>query len=456
MPSKKLPHRIFSQNKPRPNWTLRIVVLLALGAGGYAAYRYLAPVAAPMLASAPAPVQEAAPAAQAAAPAQSAPPATVVAQAGELFAKGDLAGARGLLQPILAGSDAGLLPAALAAAAEIELAEGKHTEALALLERARREFSGSPEAPRTEGLYALALDAAGRAAEAEPTFAKLRDTAPKGLRAAGYIGLARKSERGGDLVAARDQFRQAVQDAAPGSFLWEHALDHLGRLNVQIIFSLSETPESKFYTVEKGDNLLAIGVKLNTTQGLLTRANGMTDSARLNLGQRLKYTPKDFRIIVERATCKIYLLDNDGIFKRYRTGLGMPGHETALGNYTIGNKQIDPVWHPQGRPPVAAGDPNNELGTRWMPLVPVEPNLPSDLGIHGTIAPETIGQYKSHGCPRMLKDDVEELYDLVVRSTPVQIVETISWEEALRPPVPATGTVAAGAIPGAPTGTPQQ
>jgi len=58
-----------------------------------------------------------------------------------------------------------------------------------------------------------------------------------------------------------------------------------------------------------------------------------------------------------------------------------------------------------------------------MPLVPVEQGLPTDLGIHGTIEPETIGQYCSSGCPRMLPADVEELYDLIVRSTPVEIVE---------------------------------
>lgn len=74
-------------------------------------------------------------------------------------------------------------------------------------------------------------------------------------------------------------------------------------------------------------------------------------------------------------------------------------------------------------------DPANELGTRWMPLAPADAGLPTDLGIHGTIAPETIGKYESHGCPRMFKKDVEELYDLVVRSTPVEIVERMTpWQ----------------------------
>ncbi|MCF6284888.1 MAG: L,D-transpeptidase family protein, partial [Candidatus Hydrogenedentes bacterium] len=205
------------------------------------------------------------------------------------------------------------------------------------------------------------------------------------------------------------------------------ALDAIGELNVTLAFSQMETPESKYYTIESGDNLIAIGVKLNTTQGLLIRANGIADPSKLHLGQRLKYTPKDFRILIERSTCRIFLMDSQGPFKRYYTGLGMPGHETTLGTYTVGSKQKDPTWFPANRPSVPPGDPANELGSRWIPMVPAEEGLPSDLGIHGTVAPESIGLYMSHGCPRMLNGEVEELYDLVVRSTPVEVVDTVQW-----------------------------
>jgi lipoprotein-anchoring transpeptidase ErfK/SrfK len=227
------------------------------------------------------------------------------------------------------------------------------------------------------------------------------------------------------LTEARDLFRQAMTDSPWDSESWNSALDEMGKLNVSLIFAPGQTADSKTYTVSKGDNLTNIGIKLNTTQGLLVRANGLSETTQLSLGQSLKYTPKDFRIVVERSKCRLFLYEKDGLFKRYYVGLGMPGHETVLGKYTIGNKQKDPVWHKPGGVPIAAGDPANELGTRWMPLVPAEPGLPTDLGIHGTIAPETIGQYKSHGCPRMRKEDVEELYDLIVRSTPVEIVDTI-------------------------------
>ncbi len=300
---------------------------------------------------------------------------------------------------------------------------GQTEEMLSALKRALTEFPVSPEYPAVATHYAVALENSGRMEEALALYASIRASAPPAYRAGATLGLGRKALRDKNLIEARKLFREAVNEADWDSPAWNDALDALGKVNVRLIFSPEATPESKVYLVEKGDNLTNIGIKLNTTQGLLTRANGITESTQLSIGQSVKYTPKDFRIVVERSACRLFLLDKDGLFKRYFVGLGMPGHETVIGKYTIGNKQKDPTWFKPGGGPVAAGDPMNELGTRWMPLVPSDAGLPTDLGIHGTIAPETIGQYKSHGCPRMLKEDVEELYDLVVRSTPVDIVE---------------------------------
>jgi lipoprotein-anchoring transpeptidase ErfK/SrfK len=46
----------------------------------------------------------------------------------------------------------------------------------------------------------------------------------------------------------------------------------------------------------------------------------------------------------------------------------------------------------------------------------------SSLGIHEAIEPASIGTYSSHGCVGMLKQDVEELYDLVPLRTPVKVM----------------------------------
>lgn len=296
-----------------------------------------------------------------------------------------------------------------------------------LLQRTLADFPGSPDFPVLAAAYGEALERQDRIQEARKQYEEIIKVSPKGMQAPALIGLGRLAEKEQDRVIARDYYRSAFNDAAMDSEVWMQALEAMGRLNVELIFAQLETPESKYYTVESGDTLTSIGIKLNTTQGLLTRANGLSETDSLHPGQRLKHTPKDFRILVERGTCRLYLMDNQGPFKMYPTGLGMPGYETTLGKYTIGSKQKDPTWFRPNGSPVPPNDPANELGTRWMPMVPVEEGLPTDLGIHGTIAPETIGYYKSHGCPRLRNESAEELYDLIVRSTPVEVVEKIDW-----------------------------
>ena len=344
-------------------------------------------------------------------------------EARALVARGDFTGATEKLKPVLKLHDPALTPRAIILQADADAGAGNTDAALKGLEQGTGDYQTSPEYPALATRYARQLEKAGRKEQSRNLYQSLRDKAPAAFRAAGVAGLGRLKEAEGDLVAARDLYREAAEAAPWGCPEWTEAADALGKLNIALIFSQAATPESRYYVIEKGDSFTSIGIKLNTTQGLLLRANNMTEATRLTLGARLKFTPKDFSIIIERSTCQLYLFDNRGLFKRYRVGLGMPGHETALGKYTIGNKQKDPTWFKPGAGPVTSGDPMNELGTRWMPIVPAEPNLPSDLGIHGTIHPETAGEYSSHGCARLTNAEVEELYDLVVRSTPVTIVE---------------------------------
>ncbi|MBI4559925.1 MAG: tetratricopeptide repeat protein [Candidatus Hydrogenedentes bacterium] len=349
---------------------------------------------------------------------------TALETAQQLYGAGKLAEARQTLQPVVEQARSPeVVPSALLLLARIEQQAGNRDAALALLKRSATEFPTSAEQPQAKLAHARLLEDSEQWQEASAHYEEIRANAPAELRAPALCGLGRQRERDGELLGARELYREALDDAAWKGEAWNEALRHLGPVNVATILGRKATPESQVYVVEKGDSLNTIGLKLNTTMGLLTRANALDEDAILQVGQRLKYTPKEFRIVVERSTCRLYLLDKEGLFKSYSCGLGMPGHETTLGTYKIGNKEKNPVWHKPGEGPIPFGDPRNELGTRWMPLVPDEANLPQDLGIHGTVRPETVGAYASHGCARLIKDEVEELYDLVVRATPVEIVE---------------------------------
>ena len=362
-----------------------------------------------------------------------------LARARDAITQGKPEEARPLLEPIVAHvKDNTFTPQALMLLARVDKKAGKTEEAAKLLDRAYRDFASSPEHPRAAVAYAQALEESGGVDEALRIYQEVRDSAPRELRAGATTGCGRDAERKKDLLKARDLYRESFAEAPWDSEDWNEALDALGRVNVELIFSPQETPESKRYSVQRRDSITSIGNALNTTQGLLMRANALSETTTLNLGQQLKYTPKDFRIVIERSRCRLFLIDKDGIFKRYSVGLGKPGHETTLGSYKIGNKEKNPIWHKPGAGAIPALDPTNELGTRWMPLVPDQEGLPKDLGIHGTIRPETVGLNTSNGCARLLPVEVEELYDMVVRSTPVDILETYTGEIPEKPQEPST------------------
>jgi lipoprotein-anchoring transpeptidase ErfK/SrfK/predicted negative regulator of RcsB-dependent stress response len=330
-----------------------------------------------------------------------------------------------LLDPILTRvNNPAFRPEAHLLQANILIESDRKREALEHLRAAALDYPTFPDRQQTALRYARLLDELGRTDDAMAQYEDIRRTAPPAMRAEAALALAKHHTRNDNMSLADELFASILRDAEWGSDAWFEAAHRQGRRNVEAIFSHLPTEDSQTYRVERGDSLTTIGIKLNTTLGLLMYANNMDNPHTLRPNQMLKYTPKDFEIVIDRSRRLLYLFDGGDLFHVYRVGLGKPGQDTTLGRYRIGNKEKDPTWFKPGSEPIPAGDPRNELGTRWMPLIPDESGLPTDLGIHGTIAPESIGKYTSMGCPRLLNEQVEELYDLVVRSTPVRIVDS--------------------------------
>ena len=68
-------------------------------------------------------------------------------------------------------------------------------------------------------------------------------------------------------------------------------------------------------------------------------------------------------------------------------------------------------------------------------------------GIHGTNIQSSVGKASSHGCIRMRKADVEELFQLVAIGDTVELVETLPQDlvQVFRPaPIEATVHAVAG------------
>lgn len=135
----------------------------------------------------------------------------------------------------------------------------------------------------------------------------------------------------------------------------------------------------------------------------------------------------------ERNVLDFYERDRDEVkfekVKRYPVSVGVQGHRTPRGAYTINTKVKDPDWQipasqwaiDAGLTPgtiVPGGSPANPLKARWLGVT-----SPRDgVGIHGTAATDALGSPASHGCIRMDPADIVELYQQVPKGTPVVVI----------------------------------
>jgi lipoprotein-anchoring transpeptidase ErfK/SrfK len=136
-------------------------------------------------------------------------------------------------------------------------------------------------------------------------------------------------------------------------------------------------------------------------------------------------------IIVDTPNTYLYLVMPGGKAMRYGIGVGREGF-TWSGTKTIERKAEWPDWTPPPEmirrqpylPRFVAGGETNPLGARALYL------SGSVYRIHGTNAPETIGQNVSSGCIRLVNEDVIDLYNRVHVGTKVVVLPMSSHRAA--------------------------
>ena len=127
-------------------------------------------------------------------------------------------------------------------------------------------------------------------------------------------------------------------------------------------------------------------------------------------------------IVVSLEDRKLALVEDGKVKKIYTVAVGKPSTPSPVGTFTIARRVMNPTYSHDGRtvPP----GPNNPVGTRWMGL-----SIPG-YGIHGTNVPSSIGKAASHGCIRMAKADLEELYPMVAVGDTVELIGQRNEETA--------------------------
>jgi hypothetical protein len=108
------------------------------------------------------------------------------------------------------------------------------------------------------------------------------------------------------------------------------------------------------------------------------------------------------KVVVSVAHRKLAVVENGHVRKIYPIAVGAVASPSPSGVFEIKNRLVQPTYYHPGRVIPAGAD--NPLGTRWIGL------SAKGYGIHGTNIESSIGKAASHGCIRMHREDLEELF----------------------------------------------
>ena len=126
----------------------------------------------------------------------------------------------------------------------------------------------------------------------------------------------------------------------------------------------------------------------------------------------------DTQIVVQLDARKVDVYYKGDVVKEYLIAIGQADWETPEGVFSVTQKQEYPTWqHPITGELVKAGK-DNPLGSRWIGFLS---SKDGEIGFHGTNEEDLIGEAISHGCIRMLNEDIEDLYAYVDIGTTVTV-----------------------------------
>ena len=204
---------------------------------------------------------------------------------------------------------------------------------------------------------------------------------------------------------------------------------HAGEIYDEV-FSIQEE-----YQLKKGDRLPSIAQQRALRLQVLDKQINVKNPNSLKPGTTLNINnsfipPKEVTdgLVVNLAELAVYHFQNGVFLRRYPLAAGRRDWETPTGNYKILNKIKNPTWRvpesiqwemwDRGQEVITEvpPGPKNPLGAYWMAT------SAEGVGFHATTSPWSVGRYASHGCFRMLRDHIEELFNQIEVGTPVKIM----------------------------------
>lgn len=123
--------------------------------------------------------------------------------------------------------------------------------------------------------------------------------------------------------------------------------------------------------------------------------------------------PPTRTIVVSIPDRKLAVIENGEVTRIFPVAVGKASTPSPAGSFRIVSRVSNPTYYHEGK--IVSPGPANPVGTRWMGL------SEHGYGIHGTNAPGSIGKAASHGCIRMGRADLEQLFAMVQIGDAVEI-----------------------------------
>lgn len=257
-------------------------------------------------------------------------------------------------------------------------------------------------------------------------------------RAQALVSEGRRALEGGDLVAARTHFSEALKLRVdgPDATLIRAELTRLGNETIFSSRILPGDPLVGRYVIKAGDSLGKIAKANKISDDLLANINRIKNKNMIRIGQTIKVVKGPFHVTLDKSTYTLDVYLAGTLVKHFSVGLGVDD-STPTGTWRVSTKLLNPTYYPpRGGTIVAADDPKNPLGERWIGLQGVSGEARGLMryGIHGTNEPDSVGQSVSMGCIRMYNEDVAALYTYLIEKHSIVVVRAAPPAHAGRIP----------------------
>lgn len=187
--------------------------------------------------------------------------------------------------------------------------------------------------------------------------------------------------------------------------------------------------------VEAGETLTGLAAKEGVPWWEIATVNRLDDPDRILAGQVLEVDTQHIvpalvgdGVVINIPEAALYRFAGGQLVARYPVGLGRPSWPTPIGSFQVLFREPHPTWNVppsiqeelrrSGRVVVdkVPPGPRNPLGQYWIQL-----SAPG-YGMHGTPFAASVGRFVSHGCIRLGREDIRDLFGQVREGTTVAIV----------------------------------